>query len=127
MRAAIAIEMSDDRLVDTFRTGRFSLFVAILAVRARLDFTPAFLLAADPSIGALAVLLRAVEATTQAAAPILLQMAAVNQLGDALLEQRVGDFLDLEVAAAQDAVRPWRLDRAFRGAIADIGRERRQR
>lgn len=127
MRAALSSVPSDERLVDTFRTGRFTLFVALLAVRARLDFTPAFLLAADPGIGALAVLLRAIEATTQAAAPILLQMAAVNQLSDVRLEERVSDFLDLDVAAAQDAVRPWRLDPAFRSAMADIGRERRQR
>jgi hypothetical protein len=127
MRAAMAGDRSDQRLVDTFRGGRFSLFVALLAVRARLDFAPAFLMAADPSISALAVLLRAIEASTQAAAPILLQMAAVNQISDMKLEERVGDFLDLDLKAAQDALRPWRLDRAFRGAIADIGRERRQK
>lgn len=127
MRAAISEPADDERMIEAFRSGRFSLFVAMLAVRARLDFAPAFLLAADPTIGALAVLLRAVEAPTQVAAPILLQMAAVNQVGDAKLEERVSDFLDLSVEAAQDAIRPWRLDRAFRGAIADIGRERRQR
>lgn len=127
MRAAMAGDQGDQRLVDTFRGGRFSLFVALLAVRARLDFAPAFLMAADPTISALAVLLRAVEASTQAAAPILLQMAAVNQISDMKLEERVGDFLDLELKAAQDVLRPWRLDRAFRSAIDDIGRERRQR
>ena len=37
------------------------MFVAMLAVRARLEFGPAFLLAADPSLGALAVLLRAID------------------------------------------------------------------
>lgn len=127
MRAALAGDRSDQRLVDMFRNGRFSYFVAILAVRARLDFAPAFLMAADPSISALAVLLRAVEASTQAAAPILLQMAAVNQISDMKLEERVGDFLDLDLKATQDALRPWQLDRAFRHGIADIGRERRQR
>lgn len=126
MRVALAGDGGDERMIDAFRGGRFSLFVAMLAVRARLDFAPAFLLAADPGIGALAVLLRAVEASTQTAAPILLQMAAVNQVGDEKLEERVGDFLDLTAEAARDAIRPWRLDRAFRGAIADIGRERRQ-
>jgi hypothetical protein len=99
----------------------------LLAVRARIDFAPAFMLAADPGIGALAVLLRAVEASTQVAAPILLQMAAINRLSEAKLEERVNDFLDLEYAAAQNAIRSWRLDKAFRHAIADIGRERRQK
>ncbi|MFD1612166.1 DUF2336 domain-containing protein [Sphingomonas tabacisoli] len=127
MRVAISIGGDDALLFELFRAGRFSLFVALLAVRARIDFASAFMLAADPGIGALAVLLRAVAASTQVAAPILLQMAAINRLSEAKLEERVNDFLDLDVAAAQDAVRPWRLERAFRHAIADIGRERRQR
>jgi hypothetical protein len=127
MRVAIAIGGDDALLFELFRAGRFSLFVALLAVRARIDFAPAFMMAADPGIGALAVLLRAIAAATEVAAPILLQMAAINRLPEAKLEERVNDFLDLDVAAAQEAVRPWRLDRAFRHAIADIGRERRQR
>ena len=127
MRAALALGQGDDVLFELFRAGRFSLFVEKLAVRARIEFAPAFMLAADPGIGALAVLLRAVEASTQVAAPILLQMAAINRLSEAKLEERVNDFLDLDLGAAQDSVRAWRLDRAFRHAIADIGRERRQR
>jgi hypothetical protein len=127
MRAAVSGDAGDERLIDAFRGGRFSLFVAMLAVRARLDFAPTFMLAADPGISALAVLLRAVDVSTQTAAPILLQMAAVNHLSDAKLEERVTDFLDLDIEAAQRAIQPWRLGAAFRGAIADIGRERRQR
>ncbi|HYZ49029.1 MAG TPA: DUF2336 domain-containing protein [Sphingomonas sp.] len=127
MRAALALNTEDALLFELFRAGRFSLFVALLAARARIEFMPAFLLAADPGIGALAVLLRAVDVSTQVAAPILLQMAAINHLSEAKLEERVNDFLDLDAAAAQGAVRPWRLERAFRTAIADIGRERRQR
>lgn len=127
MRVAISMGGDDALLFELFRAGRFSLFVALLAVRARIDFAPAFMLAADPGIGALAVLLRAIDAPTQVAAPVLLQMAAINRLSEAKLEERVNDFLDLDVAAAQDAIRPWRLERAFRHAIADIGRERRQR
>lgn len=127
MRVAITLPGGDAMLLELFRAGRFSLFVAMLAVRARIDFAPAFLLAADPGIGALAVVLRAIGATTEVAAPILLQMAAINRLSESKLEERVNDFLDLDQAAAQDAVRPWRMDRAFRHAIADIGRERRQK
>lgn len=127
MRAAMALPLDDALLLSLFQAGRFGLFVSALAVRARLDHEPAFLLASDPALGALAVLLRAVDAPTQVAAPILLQMAAVNGIGDAKLEERVNDFLDLDMAAAQQALRPWQLDRAFRDAIADIGRERRQR
>ena len=127
MRLALAVPSDDLLLVELFQGGRFSLFVAMLAVRARLEFGPAFLLAADPSLGALAVLLRAIETPTQVAAPILLQMAAVNGLSDQKLEERVNDFLDLDADAAREAVRPWQLDRAFRDAIADIGRERRSR
>ena len=127
MRLALAVPSDDLLLVELFQEGRFSLFVAMLAVRARLEFAPAFLLAADPSLGALAVLLRAIETPTQVAAPILLQMAAVNGLSDQKLEERVNDFLDLDADAAREAIRPWQLDRSFRDAIADIGRERRAR
>lgn len=127
MRVAMSLPSDDALLLSLFQAGRFRLFVASLAVRARLDHGPAFLLSADPGLGALAVLLRAIDAPTQVAAPILLQMAAVNDIGDAKLEERVNDFLDLDVAAAQEALRGWQLDRAFREAIADIGRERRQR
>ncbi|HEV2568285.1 MAG TPA: DUF2336 domain-containing protein [Sphingomonas sp.] len=125
MRLALTTPADDLLLVELFQGGRFSLFAAMLAVRARLEFGPAFLLAADPTLGALAVLLRAIEVPTQAAAPILLQMAAVNGLSDLKLEERVNDFLDLDADAAREAIRPWQLDRAFRDAIADIGRERR--
>ena len=127
MRLALAVPSDDLLLVELFQGGRFSLFVAMLAVRARLEFGAAFLLAADPTLGGLAVVLRAIEAPTQVAAPILLQMAAVNGLSDQKLEERVNDFLDLDARAAREAVRPWQLDRAFRNAIADIGRERRSR
>lgn len=126
MRVAIASRSDDALLFELFRAGRFSLFVAMLAVRARIDFAPTFMMAADPGIGALAVLLRAVGVQTQVSAPILLQMAAINRLSEAKLEERVTDFLDLTTASAQEAVRGWRLDGAFRHAIADIGRERRQ-
>jgi len=127
MRAAMSLAADDALLLSLFQAGRFNLFVATLAVRARLDHGPAFLLASDPGLGALAVLLRAIDAPTQVAAPILLQMAAINDIGDAKLEERVNDFLDLDRQAAQEALRPWQLQGAFRDAIADIGRERRQR
>jgi hypothetical protein len=127
MRVAISTSVGDNLLLELFRSGRFAPFVAVLAVRARIDFSSAFMLAADPGIGALAVLLRAIDASTGAAAPILLQMAAINALSEDKLEERVNDFLDLERADAEEAVRPWRLDRDFRHAIADIGRERRAR
>lgn len=127
MRAAMSLPSDDTLLLSVFQAGRFGLFVALLAVRARLDHGPAFLLASDQSLGALAVLLRAIEAPTQVAAPILLQMAAVNGIGDVKLEERVNDFLDLDLSAAREALRPWQLDAAFRDAIADVGRERRQR
>lgn len=126
-RVAIALDGSDEQLFELFRSGRFSLFAAVLSVRARIDFGPAFMMAADPGIAALAVLLRAIDTSTQVAAPILLQMAAINRLSEAKLEERMNDYLDLDLAAAQEAVRSWKLDRAFRSAIADIGRERRQR
>lgn len=127
MRIALAGPADDDSLFEAFRAGHVSLFAAILAVRARVDYQSAFTMATDPSLGALAVVLRAIDATTEVAAPILLQMAAINGLSEALLEERINDWLDLDLARAREAVRPWRLDRAFRAAIADIGRERRSR
>lgn len=127
MRVAMASPADDDSLFEAFRSGHFSLFVATLAVRARVDYASAFVMATDPSIGALAVALRAIDAATEVAASILLQMAAINGLSEAKLEERVNDYLDLELDQAREAVRPWRLDRAFRSAIADIGRERRAR
>ena len=127
MRVAIVSPANDGMLFDLFRSGRFALFVAVLAVRARTDYASAFMLAADPGVGALAVLLRAIDASIQTAAPILLQIASINGLSEAKLEERVNDFLDLDLAAAKDAIRPYRLDRAFRHAIGDIGRERRAR
>lgn len=127
MRVALNGPADDETLFEAFRSGHFSLFVATLAVRARVDYGSAFIMATDPSIGALAVVLRAIDASTEVAASILLQMAAINGLDEAKLEERVNDYLDLELEAAREAVRPWRLDRAFRAAIADIGRERRAR
>jgi hypothetical protein len=127
MRVALAGPADDDALFEAFRRGYFSLFVANLAVRARIDYMSAFVIATDPGIGALAVALRAIEARTEVAASILLQMAAINGLSEAKLEERINDYLDLDLIEAREAIRPWRLDRAFRAAIADIGRERRAR
>jgi hypothetical protein len=127
MRVAMAGPGTDALLFDLFRGGRFALFVAVLAVRARIDYASAFMLASDPGVGALAVLLRSVDVSIQTAAPILLQIASINGLSEAKLEERVNDFLDLDLAAAQNAIRPYRLNPAFRHAVADIGRERRAR
>lgn len=127
MRVALTAEPNPTALVDALRGGRVSLFAALIAVRARIDYQAAFLLAADPNVAALAVLLRAIEAPLEVAAPVLLDMAAVNRLSDQALEMLIDDFADLSGEAAREALQPWRLDRSFRHAIAEIGRERRRR
>lgn len=108
----------DAALVRVLRQGRFTLFVAILAVRARIDHSTAVAMASDPEGARLTVLLRAIGAGNETAAAILLDLAPAG--AESRVEDHVANFEALTPDAAIEAIRPWRLDGAYRAAIADL-------
>lgn len=120
MQLARAIPLDDERLRAALDASRFSLFVAMLAVRAGVDHGAAFAMATDPAIGRLTVLLRATGVERDTAAAILFEMAAINGLSEDALGDRVDDFSALGVDEARAAIRLWRLDRGYRSSIAEL-------
>ena len=111
---------SDIRLHDALRHGRFALFVAMLAVRGGIAHDVSRAMAADPGIERLAVLLKATAVGRDVAVSILFEMAAINGLPEPLLIDCVDDLAALHPADAREAIRPWRLDRGYRSAVADL-------
>lgn len=107
-----------DAMVEAFAEGgRLALLVASLAVRAQVDQAAAWEMTLAPGGDRLALLLRAAGVGRPAAAAILLRLAP-----DAAL--RVAAQLDgwdaIDAAAAREALRLWRLDRAYREAIVAL-------
>ena len=109
--------IDDARLRAALDGGRLALFVALISVRAGLDPAAGFELALDPAGARLAVLLRAAGVERATAVSILLDLVALD---DAALASLVDDFDSLPVAAAIEALRPWRLAAGYRAAIAEI-------
>lgn len=114
----------DAALIRALHLGRFTLFVALLAVRAGLEHDIAFAMATDPGGDRLAVLLRAIGVERDAVAGILFEMAAINGLAEDRLAEQLDDCMAMTVDSAVEAIRPWRLDRGYRAAIAEMAAAR---
>jgi len=111
---------TDQALYNALRAGRFTLFVAMLAVRARIDRQDAFAMASDAHMERLTILLRAIDVERDMAASILSDLAVVNGLSEARLADQIDDFSALRSDEAKEALQPWQLDRGYRDAIAAI-------
>lgn len=114
--------IDDARLRDALDGGRFALFVALLAVRSGIEPAAAYELALDPTGARLALLLRAGGIEREAAVSMLVDIVALD---DAALGNLVDDYDSLPVAEAVEALRPWRLPEAYRGAVARLEAGRR--
>jgi uncharacterized protein (DUF2336 family) len=109
--------LDDAVIVHAFVTGLVALGVAGLAVRAGIPFHSAWDMALDEEGSGLLLLLRAVDAQRIAAAEIALRLVASG------VADRMEAFDQIDPADAREAIRPWRLDPAYRKAIAELGGE----
>lgn len=110
----------DDRLVvRALADGKVAFTVAALALRAGIEYNVAWDMLFDADGSRLAVLLCAVGMAHEPAADILFRCMPSDADGDAAAS-RIEAFMALDQRRANEALRPWRLDSAFRGAIDDL-------
>jgi len=110
----------DDRLiVRALAEGRVAFTVAALALRAGIEFSAAWDMLFDADGSRLAVLLCAIGMAHEPAADILFRCMPSDADGDAAAS-RIEAFMALDRRRAEETLRPWRLDAAFRGAIDDL-------
>src|SRR3546814_6431176 len=67
-------DLTDDFIRASLRQSRISLFVAGLAVRAKIDFATSWAIVSDPGVDSMVVLLRAIDMPRDMAASILMLM-----------------------------------------------------
>ena len=111
----------DDSLLErALAEGRLSLFTAALALRAGVEVASAWEMVVDGDGSRLAVLLRAIGCSREAAGAIMVRLASVNARAEAEIAGRMDAFDALARDEAADAMRPWRLDADYRRAIAGL-------
>lgn len=106
--------LDDAVLLAACEEGRLGLFVAMLAVRAGLDFESARGLSLPPHGERLMALLRAIGVKREAAGAIAMT------LGTADIGEQMALFDDLDHERAQAALQPWQIDAGYRQAIAAL-------
>src|SRR3546814_15595552 len=97
------------------------MFVAGLAVGAKIDFATSLAIVSDPGVDSMVVLLRAIDMPRDMAASILMLMQRLRdgphpQPPKALVIA-MESFDRLEIAGARSVLQLWRLDRQSRTAI----------
>ncbi|WP_380877628.1 hypothetical protein ACFB49_13600 [Sphingomonas sp. DBB INV C78] len=113
-----------DRLTDALISralaeGRVALTVAGLALRAGIEFGSAWDMMFDADGSRLAVLLGAIGMGSATAADILFRCVP-NDMDPDTAATRIEAFMTLDRRRAEETLRPWRLDAAFRGAIDEL-------
>lgn len=112
--------LDDALLADAVAEGRLALFAAAIGLRAGIDGAAAWDMVADPSGARLAVLLRAIDCPRETAGEILFRLAMAHGRSDDELAGHLEAFDLLDGDRARDSLRPWRLDSAYRRAIAAL-------
>ena len=117
-------DLTDDFIRASLRQSRISLFVAGLAVRAKIDFATSWAIVSDPGVDSMVVLLRAIDMPRDMAASILLLMQRLRdgthpQPPEALMIAMEA-FDRMEIAGARSVLQLWRLDRQYRTAIDEV-------
>jgi uncharacterized protein (DUF2336 family) len=107
----------DDEMVErTLSEGSLPLFLAAIAVRSSLGYTAAWEVLSDPRGRGPSLLLKAAAVSRDTAASILVNLGGEEETIAAQL-----DLFDVtSVEAAQEALRLWRFDPAYREALAEI-------
>lgn len=114
-----ADRLDDVTIARALGEGRVAFTVAALALRAGVEFHIAWEIFFDAEGSRLAVLLSAIGMAHEQAADMLFRCMPGDADGDAAAT-RIEAFMALDQRRATEALRPWRLDAAFRGAIDDL-------
>jgi hypothetical protein len=108
-------------LVEALSGARFTLYVAMLAVRAGTTFDVAWEMAAMPDAPSHMVLLKSIGVEREAASHLLISMARAALLDVREADEIAAAWIEAYDVSSDDAIaaamRPWRLDSAYRSAI----------
>lgn len=128
MRLAVRLQragLADDRLLlEALNSARLTLYVALLAARANMAFASAWEMTVMPDAASHMLLLKSVGVARQAASHLVVAMARALLAEDRLADERAAGWLQaydlLEPGDIDSAMKPWRLDRGYRDAIAAV-------
>ncbi len=113
--------LDEQLLVEALSSARFTLYVAMLAVRAGTSFDIAWEMAAMPDAPTHMILLKSIGIERDAASYLLVTMARAVLLDQREAEEIAADWIEVYDVASSDsidaAMRPWRLGRVYRSAI----------
>ncbi|MEO1170054.1 MAG: DUF2336 domain-containing protein [Pseudomonadota bacterium] len=120
-RAGLA---DDGLLVESLNSARLGLYVALLAIRADMAFDIAWEMTGMPDAASHMLLLKSVGVERDPASHVLVAMNRALLAEDRLADERtagwMGSYDGLQPADIERAMRPWRLDRDYRDAIAAV-------
>ena len=113
--------LDEGLLVETLNSARLKLYVAMLAVRAGTTFDIAWEMAVMPDAPSHMVLLRSIDTERSAASHLLVTMARAVLRNEREADEVAAVWIEVfDIAtpdAIADAMRPWRLEHAYRSAI----------
>lgn len=120
-RAGLA---DDGLLVESLNSARLGLYVALLAIRADMAFDIAWEMTVMPDAASHMLLLKSVGVERDPASHVLVAMNRALLAEDRLADERTAGWMEsydgLQPADIERAMRPWRLDRDYRDAIAAV-------
>ena len=126
----LATALQDSGIVDTSllieaaHCARLHLYVAMLAIRAEIGFHAAWDMVTMPETGTHLVLLRSVGVDRDTASQLVTSLSRAVSNDDNVADNRAAAWIEtydaLDTDKVEDAMRPWRLDPAYRSALARL-------
>lgn len=111
-------------LIDAAQSARLHLYVAMLAVRAEIRFEAAWDMVTLPETGTHLVLLRSVGVDRDTASQLVTVISRAVSNDENAADNRAATWIEtyeaLDTDRVEDAMRPWRLDPAYRSALARL-------
>jgi hypothetical protein len=116
----------DDRLLaETLGGARLALYIALLGEKAHLPFGTAWDMATAPDAASHVLLLRHLDVGRDMAAHLATALARAvagdDRAGEERAVRRIEGYDAIDAGATEAAMRPWRLDIAYRTALARFG------
>jgi uncharacterized protein (DUF2336 family) len=117
-------EASEAVLLRTLRQNRITLFIALLATIAKIDFTTAWRIASDRNFESFVVLGRALELSQEAVTSVVLLLsegrAGLSKRSMAALSMITELYRRIDLKQAQGVVRLWQRDAGLQRAIQNL-------
>ena len=112
--------LDDALLRRAFEEGHLALAIAIVAVRAGIEYSAAWEMTVDTGGSRLLVLLRGVGVARRDVAVISALLGGAAGVGEDDIDARMVAFDRLDPGAARDAIRPWQYESGYGRALADL-------